>query len=173
MTARVQTVRSRSRSRSPEPTEEPVKLHVSNLPLTFPQQQLSDIFSKFGPVQDVRIIRKGSNGQPLKETCYGFVVLATREAANRALKELNSSGMSVSLSRESRLKAPVAAPAAADCPGVSHPERSVVAKTRATDGRKRIFSKARVTSTALLSPAATPERDASEQTRELEKGFIE
>lgn len=111
MTARVQTVRSRSRSRSPEPTEEPVKLHVSNLPLTFPQQQLSDIFSKFGPVQDVRIIRKGSNGQPLKETCYGFVVLSSREAANRALKELNSTGMSVSLSRESRLKAPVAAPA--------------------------------------------------------------
>lgn len=110
MTARVQTVRSRSRSRSPESTEEPVKLHVSNLPLTFPQQQLSDIFSKFGPVQDVRIIRKGSNGQPLKETCYGFVVLATREAANRALKELNSSGMSVSLSRESRLKAPTVAP---------------------------------------------------------------
>ena len=110
MTARVQTVRSRSRSRSPEAAEEPVKLHVSNLPLTFPQQQLSEIFSKFGAVQDVRIIRKGSNGQPLKETCYGFVVLGTREAANRAMKELNNTGMSVSLSRESRLKTPVVAP---------------------------------------------------------------
>ena len=95
----------RSRSRSPEDVGETIKLHVSNLPLTFPQQQLQDIFAKFGLVQDVRIIRKGPNGQPLKETCYGFVVMQGREAALRALKELNETGMSVSLSKEARLKA--------------------------------------------------------------------
>jgi len=94
----------RSRSRSPEEGNEPVKLHVSNLPITFPQQQLQEIFAKFGPVQDVRIIRKGPNGQPLKETCYGFVVMHGRETAMRALKELNETGMSVSLSKEARLK---------------------------------------------------------------------
>ena len=106
MTARIQAVRPRSRSRSPSESEEPVKLHVSNLPLTFPQQQLTDIFSKFGQVQDVRIIRKGANGQPLKETCYGFVVIVGREAANRALRELNESGMNVSLSKEARMRTP-------------------------------------------------------------------
>ena len=105
----------RSRSRSPDEINEPVKLHVSNLPITFPQQQLQEIFAKYGPVQDVRIIRKGPNGQPLKETCYGFVVMLGRDTALRALKELNETGMSVSLSKEASLKtntAPKEAPPA-------------------------------------------------------------
>ena len=96
--------RSRSRSRSPDLPNDPVKLHISNLPVGFAQQQLSEIFQKFGAVQDVRIIRKGANGQPLRESCYGFVVMRNRDEALKAIEEMKSSPWTVDLSREARQK---------------------------------------------------------------------
>lgn len=96
--------RTRSRSRSPDLSTDPVKLHISNLPVGFAQQQLSDIFQKFGSVQDVRIIRKGANGQPLRESCYGFVVMQNRDEALKAIEEMKGSPWTVDLSREAKQK---------------------------------------------------------------------
>lgn len=113
------SIRTRSRSRSPELSTDPVKLHISNLPVGFSQQQLSDIFQKFGTVQDVRIIRKGANGQPLRESCYGFVVMQNRDEALKAIEEMKGSPWAVDLSREAKQKQgsrPLPAPPAPPTP---------------------------------------------------------
>lgn len=81
--------RKRSRSRSPT---NGVKLHVKNLPLQTSQEALHKIFEAYGIIDEIRIIRKGSNGQPLRECVYGFVVMETFEAASRAMEDLNSKG---------------------------------------------------------------------------------
>ena len=64
--------RERSRSNSPQ---NGIKLHVKNLPLHFTQEMLSQSFRQFGKVLDIKIIRKGSNGQPLRDCVYGFIAM--------------------------------------------------------------------------------------------------
>ena len=95
----------RERSRSPSPSSL-VKLHVKNLPLNFTQDQLSQVFRSFGKVYDTKIIRKGSNGQPLRDCVYGFVALENMDIANHAMKSLNSSGWSINFSKESLQRKP-------------------------------------------------------------------
>ena len=97
----------RERSRSPSPSNL-VKLHVKNLPLNFTQDQLSQVFQSFGKVYDTKIIRKGSNGQPLRDCVYGFVALENMEIATHAMKSLNSSGWSINFSKESLQRKPSA-----------------------------------------------------------------
>lgn len=94
---------SRPRSRSPRRQgASGCKLHISNLPTSYPQKSLHEVFSRFGKIEDVRIIRKGGNGQPLKESVYGFVVMSREEEAQRAMEELSSAGWSVTLSKETQ-----------------------------------------------------------------------
>lgn len=89
-----------SRSRSPE--RKGVKLHVSNLPIGFPQGQLITIFSQYGTVGKVRVIRNGPKGFPLRHNCYAFVEMHSKGEADRAIEELNKQGWNVSLSNDAR-----------------------------------------------------------------------
>ncbi|XP_055334705.1 uncharacterized protein LOC129585849 [Paramacrobiotus metropolitanus] len=57
----------------------PKRLHVSNIPFRFREEDLKQIFSKYGPVVDAEIIfnDRGSKG-------FGFVTMASEADANKA-----------------------------------------------------------------------------------------
>ena len=80
--------RKRSRSRSPEG----IKMHVKNLATTYSEKKLEDTFRSFGIIKDVKIIRKGTNGLPLRDSVYGFVVMDSYDCAKSAMESLNSKG---------------------------------------------------------------------------------
>ena len=88
--------RRHSRSRSPEGT----KLHIKNLPLHFSQDRLQETFEYYGRTHNAKIIRKGPNGQPLRDFIYGFVVMNSYDDAKRAMEDLNNKGWSINFSRE-------------------------------------------------------------------------
>ena len=92
--------RRRSRSRSPEG----VKLYVKNLPLDYTQEYLKSTFERYGDTTEVKIIRKGPNGQPLRDFIYGFVSMSSAESAKQAIEELNRQGWTVSFSKENSSK---------------------------------------------------------------------
>jgi len=80
-----------------------VKLHVGNLPLNTPEEVVQSQFQRFGRVEDVKIMRKNANGQPLREFLYGFIVMNNEEEAKRALELINRNtelGWQVSYSKE-------------------------------------------------------------------------
>ncbi|CAG9322443.1 unnamed protein product [Blepharisma stoltei] len=89
------------RSRSPD---QKIKLHVSNLPVEFPRGQLITLFSNYGHVGNVRIIRNGPKGFPLKHNCYAFVEMETLTEAQKAVEDLNTRGWDVSLSKDSKFE---------------------------------------------------------------------
>ncbi|CAD8138992.1 unnamed protein product [Paramecium pentaurelia] len=64
------------------------KLHIGNLPLQITEETLNRVFSKYGQIKEVKIIRKNSQGQPLKDYCYGFILMCDGEGAYNAVKEL-------------------------------------------------------------------------------------
>ncbi|KAM3130839.1 hypothetical protein pb186bvf_017028 [Paramecium bursaria] len=66
------------------------KLHIGNLPLNIQEETLRRVFCKFGPIKDVKIIRKNSQGQPLKDYCYGFVLMEDGDGALNAVNVLKS-----------------------------------------------------------------------------------
>lgn len=102
---------SRSRvSRSRSPDRKGVKLHVSDLPIGFPQGQLITIFSQYGTVGKVRIIRNGPKGFPLRNKCYAFLEMHSKEEADRAIEELNTQGWNVSLSNDARRNSKASSP---------------------------------------------------------------
>jgi RNA recognition motif-containing protein len=81
------------------------KLHIANLPLGVSEEFVKLQFERFGKVEDVRIMRKDSNGQPLKGSLYGFVTMFTKEDAAYALEEINKEKMlawNVSYSKEGK-----------------------------------------------------------------------
>lgn len=88
------------RSRSPD---HGIKLHVSNLPIEFPQGQLVTLFSKYGTVGKVRVIRNGPKGFPLRQHCYAFVVMDDALGAQKAVEDLNTRGWEVTLSKDSKV----------------------------------------------------------------------
>jgi RNA recognition motif-containing protein len=59
-------------------------------------------FGRFGTIEDIRIIRKGGNGLPLKESVYGFVVMRHSDEAAAAIAKLTDEGWSVNYSRETK-----------------------------------------------------------------------
>ncbi|CAD8076990.1 unnamed protein product [Paramecium sonneborni] len=64
------------------------KLHIGNLPLQITEETLQRVFSKYGQIKEVKIIRKNSQGQPLKDYCYGFILMCDGEGAYNAVTEL-------------------------------------------------------------------------------------
>ncbi|CAK83224.1 unnamed protein product (macronuclear) [Paramecium tetraurelia] len=64
------------------------KLHIGNLPLQITEETLHRVFSKYGQIKEVKIIRKNSQGQPLKDYCYGFVLMCDGDGAQNAVTEL-------------------------------------------------------------------------------------
>ena len=47
------------------------------------------LLNRFGQVEDIKIIRKNSSGQPLKDYIYGFIVMSDENDANNAIDSLN------------------------------------------------------------------------------------
>ncbi|CAG9325510.1 unnamed protein product [Blepharisma stoltei] len=87
------------RSRSPD---QKIKLHVTNLPVQFPQGQLITLFSNYGPVGKVRVIRNGPKGFPLRQHCYAFIEMENLADAQKAVEDLNTRGWEVALSKDSK-----------------------------------------------------------------------
>ncbi|OMJ78423.1 hypothetical protein SteCoe_21798 [Stentor coeruleus] len=94
--------RKRSRSHSPDGA----KLYVKNLGLHYTQEMLKDQFEFYGRTKEVKIIRKGPNGQPLRDYLYGFVLMETYDSAKTAMEELNTQGMTITFSKENPNKNP-------------------------------------------------------------------
>ena len=88
--------RNRSRSRSPEFA----KLYVKNIPTHYTEEKLEESFRQYGRLKSVKMIRKGSNGQPLRECFYGFIEMLSLESATAAMEDLNRKGWSVHFSKE-------------------------------------------------------------------------
>lgn len=62
------------------------RIYVGNLPYSADNTQLSQLFSAYGDVVDVRVITDRSTGQ---SKGFAFVEMSTEEAARRAIAELN------------------------------------------------------------------------------------
>ena len=80
-------------------------MHVNNLPLDTTEEGLRNFFSKYGPVNEVKIIRKNSVGIPLKDHFYGFVHMETAEGARNAVVDFvtnKPNNWSVTYSKDKR-----------------------------------------------------------------------
>lgn len=64
------------------------KLFVGGLPWKTTEKELRDVFSKFGEVEDVKVIRDRRTG---KSKGFGFVTFGTPESAAKAKEGLNNS----------------------------------------------------------------------------------
>lgn len=66
------------------------KLYVGNLPYTVSEDELKELFEKFGEVQSAKIIKDNATG---RSKGFGFVEMAADEAAEKAIAELNGSSL--------------------------------------------------------------------------------
>ena len=64
------------------------KLYVGNLPYTAAEQDLQELFEKAGAVESVTVMRDMATG---RARGFGFVEMATDEAAQKAITELHES----------------------------------------------------------------------------------
>ena len=64
------------------------KLYVGNLSYNTTQEQLHTLFSKMGDISEVVVITDRETG---RSKGFGFVEMATEEAAKEAIKRLNGS----------------------------------------------------------------------------------
>lgn len=62
------------------------KLFVGNLAFSATENDLQDLFSKHGPVTEVNLMMDRATGRPRG---FGFVTMATAEAAQAAVQALN------------------------------------------------------------------------------------
>jgi RNA recognition motif-containing protein len=63
-----------------------LRLYVGNLPYTFHDEQVAQLFAPYGEVSEVHVIFDRNTGQ---SPCFAFVDMATDEAARSAIAELN------------------------------------------------------------------------------------
>lgn len=62
-------------------TNKNCKLHIGNLSTDIAEEALRKAFQRFGAIREVKVIRKNSQGQPLKDYCYGFVLMVESASA--------------------------------------------------------------------------------------------
>ena len=62
------------------------RLYVGNLPYSTTEEQLTDLFSRAGQVDNVRVMRDMATG---RARGFGFVEMASDEDAQRAVSEFN------------------------------------------------------------------------------------
>jgi RNA recognition motif-containing protein len=79
-----------------------MNMYVSNLSFHTAEDDLRQLFEKYGAVSSAKIITDRESGQ---SRGFGFVEMASDEEANKAMKELNNKEiegrtLSVSLARE-------------------------------------------------------------------------
>ena len=63
-----------------------MNLYIGNLPYSLTEQQLTELFSAFGTVDKVNIIKDRTTGN---SKGFGFVEMADSSQANAAMSELN------------------------------------------------------------------------------------
>lgn len=62
-----------------------MNIYVGNLAYGLSEEQLSEVFAEFGEVQSAKIIKDRESG---RSKGFGFVEMASHEAGEKALKEL-------------------------------------------------------------------------------------
>jgi cold-inducible RNA-binding protein len=70
-----------------DPQANPKKLFVGNLPYSLTEQELTDLFSQYGEIVDIKLIIDRMTGRPKG---IAFVEFATVEEANAAIEALNN-----------------------------------------------------------------------------------
>jgi cold-inducible RNA-binding protein len=84
------------------------KLYVGNLPYSVAEEGLSTLFSQFGTVTSVVLIKDRETG---KQKGFGFVEFATADAAQQALQldgtEFGGRALKVSIARDKPAGAPM------------------------------------------------------------------
>jgi len=63
------------------------KLYVGNIPFSVSEQELRDLFSNAGEVNEVALITDRDTGRPRG---FGFVEMSTREGADKAIEMYNN-----------------------------------------------------------------------------------
>ena len=62
------------------------KIYVGNLPFSFTDKELSELFSAYGELSEVSIIKDNQTG---RSKGFGFVTFANEDAAQKAVSEMN------------------------------------------------------------------------------------
>jgi RNA recognition motif-containing protein len=77
------------------------KIYMGNLPFSYKEQELTEVFSKYGNIEDVFLVRD-RNTKRLKG--FGFITFDTAEAAQAALEmdnqELGGRVIKVAMAKE-------------------------------------------------------------------------
>jgi RNA recognition motif-containing protein len=60
------------------------KIYVGNFPYTVDESQLRDLFSSYGEIEDVALIKDRETGRPKG---FAFITFAAQQAAEKALEQ--------------------------------------------------------------------------------------
>jgi len=84
-----------------------MNIHVGNLPYNVTEDDLRTLFSSFGEVAAVNIIKERSSGQ---SKGFGFVEMLNNSEADKAMKALNGSKLKDQTIKLSQAKPPAKRP---------------------------------------------------------------
>jgi RNA recognition motif-containing protein len=85
-----------------------MKIHVGNLAYNVTEDDLRGLFSSFGEVSSVNVIKERSSGQ---SKGFGFVEMLNNSEADKAMKALNGTRLKEQLIKLSQAKPPSKRPA--------------------------------------------------------------
>ncbi|MDR3558828.1 MAG: RNA-binding protein [Candidatus Pacebacteria bacterium] len=81
-----------------------MKIHVGNLAYNVTEEDLKGIFSTFGEVDSVNVIKDRASG---RSKGFGFVEMLNNSEADKAMKSLNGSKLKDQFIKLSQAKPPV------------------------------------------------------------------
>lgn len=77
------------------------KLYVGNFPYTVDENQLRELFSSYGEIEDLALIKDRDTGRPKG---FGFITFASQQSAEKALemdgKDLGGRPLKVNMATE-------------------------------------------------------------------------
>lgn len=77
------------------------KLYVGNFPYTVDEEQLRELFSSYGEIEDLALIKDRDTGRPKG---FGFITFASQQSAEKALemdgKDLGGRPLKVNMATE-------------------------------------------------------------------------
>lgn len=104
------------------------KVYVGNLPFSFTQEELKNLFSEFGQITEATVISDKFSG---RSKGFGFVTFANKEDSDKAISEMNDKEV-----QGRNLKVSEAKPMDPDRP---RPERRSFNNNRSGFNRQRRF----------------------------------
>jgi len=84
-----------------------MNIHVGNLAFNVTEDDLRDLFSSFGEVSAVNIVKERTSGQ---SKGFGFVEMLNNSEADKAMKALNGARLKDQLIKLSQAKPPAKRP---------------------------------------------------------------